>query len=603
MAARHVELFSVSSPDELEDLEACLHAGQFEAVLVDIPDGSQTLATAREFRRVINAARAADIEVEFSTEDPLRRELARIVGARVASSGPVSLRDADAATRQIDRPAHNQATTRTTTAERLSERQVPFRPFQRPSVVEPSDDAVEDIEYDTSNPSFSFVINPPVPRRPDLETTRARRTPAGPTTADLYEVWDGYRPAPATSSTREARQRKKHLRRVTLTMVLVAAVVASSIGGALFLLPRATVAITPVVTDVHADLTYGVALPGQSWDIMVEPMSVSSTLTFSATIPATGERVEPDGTATGNVLFSNASPIPVTVFQGTLMTTATGVQFVTQEDITIPAADPFGTLTMGSATVPIIASTAGLEGNVAAEALYGQLENGVFFTNREPTSGGSVKHITTVSAADLDALRQRAETDLHAQAATAIAAQLALGQQVIEGSEQRGAVEFSFDRVVGEDAESVRVDASLGITAQVFSLDGIHDQAREMVEQRLQQQSGQAAILMRDTVSISAPQLIAGSNGTAFAVSASASTKAAISDTSLAALANDLRGLSPDSALARIQQIPGVETVTVEYGPDWLTRFDERMPRRESQITIEVRDAQGVPAQAQKTRP
>ena len=59
MTARYVEQFTVRDSDEFDELEAAIGEGQFDAIVIDVPDGATAFQTAREFRRILNAARAA----------------------------------------------------------------------------------------------------------------------------------------------------------------------------------------------------------------------------------------------------------------------------------------------------------------------------------------------------------------------------------------------------------------------------------------------------------------------------------------------------------------------------------------------------------------
>src|SRR6187551_3190939 len=85
MAARYVEQFTVRTPDELDELVEAIGDGQLESVVVDVPDGASAFQTAREFRHLLNVARAAGVDISISTDDPLRRELARILGFQLST--------------------------------------------------------------------------------------------------------------------------------------------------------------------------------------------------------------------------------------------------------------------------------------------------------------------------------------------------------------------------------------------------------------------------------------------------------------------------------------------------------------------------------------
>jgi hypothetical protein len=368
----------------------------------------------------------------------------------------------------------------------------------------------------------------------------------------------------------------------------------------MFLLPAATIAVTPVESQVSASLTYGVALPGTSWDIAIQPATISTTLTFSATIPTTGERFEPDAAARGAVLLTNASTVEVLVPAGTVVASEAGMQFATAADTTVPAADPYGSLTIGSATVEVVATAPGPDSNVEAETVYGQLDSGIYYLNRDPISGGTTRRIATVSQADIDVLNNRAKLDLEAKAVGAIDQKLADGQRLLANTEHRGQIQTTFNHAAGADATSLKLDAALTLSAQAYSLDDVHEQAQTAVTEQLRAAAGDDVSLLETTLQTSQPAPIEGSDGTAFSVDASATVRSIISETDLDAIRAELSGEDADAAMARIRQVPGVGAVEIDHSPDWL---GGRMPRLESRIQIEVVNATGVQAQTTSTGP
>jgi len=232
--------------------------------------------------------------------------------------------------------------------------------------------------------------------------------------------------------------------------------------------------------------------------------------------------------------------------------------------------------------------------------VFGQLDNGIYYLNRDPIGGGTMRRVATVSPADVETLNSRARQDLESKAVGAIDRQLEEGQQLLDGSEQRGQIQTTFSHAAGADATSLKLDASLTLSAQAYSLGDIHEQARAAVVDRLRTQAGDKVTVLDETLKTSQPVEVEGSNGTAFAVNASATTRAIIDQDALEALRADLSGEDADAALARIQQVAGVGSVEIDRSPDWL---GGRMPRLESRIHLEVTDATRVQAQTTTTGP
>jgi hypothetical protein len=602
MAARYVEQFTVRTPDELEELVEAIGDGQLDSVVVDIPDGASAFQTAREFRQLLTVARAADVEIEIATDDPLRRELARILGFRLSANdvldsdvddAPIPTAPPHSRTFRIVRPAANEAIDVTADdADRYDADTRPsFKPWQSPAGTDTDDEDADDDEVDDG--SYSFVIHPPTTRRSTQSFERpAREADTIPT----FGVWQasnyGFPSTPASSRGRKLRPFA--LLSLVVTVALIGAMMV------MFLLPSATIAVTPVESEVSTSLTYGVALPGTNWDIAIQPDTISTTLTFSATIPTTGERFEPDATARGSVLLTNASTVEVLVPAGTIVTSEVGPQFATVADVVVPAADPYGSLTIGSASVEVAATAPGPDSNVEAETVYGQLDSGIYYLNRESISGGTSRRIATVSQADIDTLSTRASQDLESKAVGAIDRQLTEGQHLLIGTEDRGQIQTTFSHAAGADAISLKLDATLTLSAQAYSLDDVHEQARTAVIQRLRTQAGTDVTVLEDSLRTSQPQPVAGSNETAFSVDASATTRAIIDQDELEVLRNELSGTDADDAVARIKQIAGVDSVEIEHSSNWL---GGRMPRLDSRIQLEVVNATGVQAQTSPAGP
>ncbi|MGH9176533.1 MAG: hypothetical protein ACRD1H_19340, partial [Vicinamibacterales bacterium] len=197
-------------------------------------------------------------------------------------------------------------------------------------------------------------------------------------------------------------------------------------------------------------------------------------------------------------------------------------------------------------------------------------------------------------------LSQRARDDIEPRAERAITSRLTPEQHLLDGAEQRGAIDYRFDKTLGSDGSSLKLDASMTISAQVYSLNDIHERARDAATDRLRAKAGHDVTVLASTLRVSDPRPLDGTNGTAFAVDATATTRTNIDIAELDALRADLSGLDEIEALARIEQIAGVGAVQIERSPGWL---GDGMPRRTSRIQIEVVDAATLPAQATSARP
>jgi hypothetical protein len=239
----------------------------------------------------------------------------------------------------------------------------------------------------------------------------------------------------------------------------------------------------------------------------------------------------------------------------------------------------------GSAAVDVRSAVAGPDGDLGSQAVFGQLESGVFFVNRAPIAGGTLKRIATVTQGDLDALNQQARADLISQAPSALEGHVPTGRQIVNGSEQQGTVVVTFDQTAGADAENVKVDARLTVSAHTFDPDAALQQARAEAEQRIAAAAGANARVLPDSMVLTDPQPIDGANNNAFMLRASGSAEAIVDVESLDALRSELTGVNEADALARIQQIAGIEAIAIDREHSW---FGNGLPRTDSRISFVI---------------
>jgi hypothetical protein len=348
-----------------------------------------------------------------------------------------------------------------------------------------------------------------------------------------------------------------------------------------------------LTSTVSAELTYGVEGAAPGLDVAVPPRRIARTVTYEATIPTTGERFEPDQPARGEVLFTNPTTSEAFVPSGTALYSAAGLEYLTEADVTVPAADPFGSLTFGSATVAVAASAAGPDGNLAAEGLTGQLGSGVFYSNRAALEGGTQRRVAVVSEADTAALEQQARDALAVRGEPDLSDQLNTGEQLAPGSLERGEPQLVFDQPAGADAAQLTVRATVELSGTAYDPAALHTAAEDELHARLPAIVPSGQLMIADSLTLDAPQPIAGGNGLAFQMSGTAETQAVISSEELDAARSELVGADAAKAAEVAAAIPGVASSTVEVGPDWLP-FGRR-PRLQSRITIEVVDEGSQP--------
>ncbi|HET8632101.1 MAG TPA: hypothetical protein VFL91_32135, partial [Thermomicrobiales bacterium] len=294
--------------------------------------------------------------------------------------------------------------------------------------------------------------------------------------ADEDDSWDEPPRTGVAAWGRPARQRRQG---TLIAYAVVAALFVGVVGvaGLYLALARATVTLTARTGTVTTsfDVVVGEIDPnspqGQpTTERIVSPATrLNVPVTASAVVPTTGFRLEPDGTAAGPVVLTNASTKPVDVPKGTALTGTDGHTYVTQEGVTVPAADPFNTGAFGAVTVTVAASVRGSGGNADAGVVRGQLPSGVFYNNRAaPIAGGTDRKIPVVAQADLAAAQAAAEDAARAKGQAALTAAVPEGATVMPNTAGVGNFQVQFSAAEGADAQNVTATATATATALVY---------------------------------------------------------------------------------------------------------------------------------------
>jgi hypothetical protein len=212
-------------------------------------------------------------------------------------------------------------------------------------------------------------------------------------------------------SVRVASRSSRASARVAATVItlVVIALVFGLIG--VFLLPSATITVTPKLEavgplqlSIRADPNTTTPDPVAG---VVPAVQLSKDFASFATFNATGQKTT-STTASGTVRFTNndtggAAVIPA----GSKVSTAAGAVFVTNQDLTVPIATFVPTFKPGVASVGVTAAGAGPAGNVGAGTIR-QIPGGfsqilLKVTNPSATSGGKSTTTTQIQKKDTDA--------------------------------------------------------------------------------------------------------------------------------------------------------------------------------------------------------
>jgi hypothetical protein len=532
----------VTSDDALPDVVARLREAAQGGRVVDLvtPIDSALLLTAREFRALKEATEAERIAVVLRTADPLRLQLAERLGVRA---------------QVLPRP-------------RIA------APVAAPAAVAAIPEPVRDIDEDWPGETATE----PVPLS-DPDALWPSQNGAGDGSGEAETVEE----IPSTPRSENPPRRWLPVA-AALVVLVVAAVLAIR-----YVVPQATIRIVPRSADVASTLLFDVTADGQPLDdaaafaLAAQPRQVE--VTWQGSVPVTGVRVEPDGTASSSVELRNASAEPMTVDAGTTVATETGVEFAFSEAVTVPAADA-ASGAPGATAGTLQAAQPGSGGNVGAGEIGGRLPNGVYYSNRMgPAAGGTDKEFPVVAQEDLDGLIAAAQEAAPALAAQAVAAAQP-GAAVLPASVEIADRVDAFDQEVGAEVAEVSLSATL--TLDVLTYDGAA--AGERYEAALAAQLAEDApegfAVDAEDIAYKTPAVVDETDGGArLEAVAAAEANAVLDDAERAALAAALAGASVEEAAAILEQADDIAGFSVDYHPSWLA---PRMPNTTGRIQFEV---------------
>ncbi len=596
---------NVDVHDALPDVIARVHQVEGAGpVRLSIPAGSALFLTASEFRALKDALHGRSVVV--ITHDPLRRQLTGMFGLAgpTGASPATPLREgaqAAAIDRRQPQPPSPTGGARTGVPGTLSTTrgarddqdvetsgdQPPTRPisplalirgrFRRSSADQAAPPApgsaeglVEGQDFPTgksaSRPASRWPVAGISPRLllDRLPASLRWHSPAGPD-----------------------KRLSGRMVAAVLGTTLIAALLA--VAAAILLLPRATVALTLKQQPLRGELVYAILPEGANLsrdaDLTISGQPVEREVTYQATIPTTGTRAEPDAAASGTVRLSNPNAEEITIGAGSSVTSDEGIAYAFTEDVVVPPAVPDEDR-FGAAAARVEAAEGGTAGNLDTGELSGQLDSGVYYSNRDgPITGGTDKNVPIVAAEDLATLREQADAELPAVAEREVAANLPEGTALVPGSLELGERETGFDRGEGEDADTVAIRVTTRVTALMYRpAEAVAEVSRHLRDE-LASQAASGYALDPASLVLSEPTPIGKADEPLFRITAEGRGLAPFPDTERARLARALAGKAPADAEKVLRDQSGIERFRITYAPEWLP---DRMPSSAGRIDLNI---------------
>ncbi len=274
-----------------------------------------------------------------------------------------------------------------------------------------------------------------------------------------------------TEQERPSSHHRPHPHWLALALVVLCIllpIAGSSVYLLYLLTPSATVTLVTTSQHITSTSTVHVVSSGAA-DPMKQQiagrMLSSVTMSQQKTIPTTGTTRQDARAGHGIITFYNAAPYVQSIDAGTLLTGADGVQIITDQDATIPAAVM---PTEGQANTSAHAAITGPMGNIRAGDLYGQCcRLNVFAANEAFTGGQDARTYQTVTQQDINNVVTSVKTGLDQSVQAALQTQVQPTETLVTPLSCTQKV--TADHQPGEEAVQVSITVDETCTSSVYN--------------------------------------------------------------------------------------------------------------------------------------
>lgn len=351
----------------------------------------------------------------------------------------------------------------------------------------------------------------------------------------------------------------------TLGMVIaLGALLAGLLYALMAVIPAAEIVVTPEAAPLQASVQLK-AVPDARVDLeegVVPAQTVSIQVSGEARTKTTGSRSEPAGKSRGRVVFINMTNRPITIPQGTLVSTATG------DNAQYGTLGPTQLGPNGRAVAQVEALLPGPGGNARAGTVTrveGPLSLSVAVSNDAGFGGGSTAPQPVVTEEDKTRLQAQLFEELKKQAFDRLVERDQEGSFISPESIDYLALSPSFTPFVGEVSEDLFL--SMSVQAVGFAVDQAEANKAALI--RLQEAMPPGSRLISDTIRFIPGSVAAGEDGGVnFSVTAEGTVLRPV-DTN--GIRNVVLGMDPKEAAGVLRERFALAgTPQISLGPDWL---------------------------------
>ena len=339
-----------------------------------------------------------------------------------------------------------------------------------------------------------------------------------------------------------------------------------------------TVLVNPEVKQQTANVTFST---NSSTDINSKTLAAQNlTVDESGSVTEQATGTKNVGTqAKGQVTIFNISSSPVTLSQGTTITSSNNLDFTLDSSVTVASAsgDAISGINPSTANVNVTASDIGQEYNLPSGTKFSIGDNSqVAAKNDNAFSGGTKKQITVVSKADIQKALSDLPKQLKQKAKTDIQGKTSKTSNILPGFISETVTSQNFDKKEGDQASQVTLTGTVSFDTLSYSYSDISDLAKSLF-------NTQDAQINQSSLSVSAQNIKTDQSGDTTAdLTINAKILPKI-DTS--SLTEQIKGVSKFKAQNIVEGLPQVKSVTISISPP-IPLLPDNLPGNSKNINI-----------------
>ncbi len=299
------------------------------------------------------------------------------------------------------------------------------------------------------------------------------------------------------------------------------------------------------------------------------------TLSQSQAVTTTGTGHQVAKQAHGSITLYNGQFASVTIAAGTLLTGASGVQVITDQDAVLPAGNP---PTYGQASVSAHVLLSGTRGNIPAYDInQACCAVSVLAKNTQPWTGGQdERDFHTVAKSDIGAAAMPLKTTLAQSVAGVFQGQLQPNEQL---QLLPCALTVTTDHQPGAEATQVHVTVSETCSAVAYDKDALHAQATALLSTQAATKLGTGYSLVGD-VQVTVKQVTFTHTTPTLAFSSQGTWVYALAHETQQHIQSLIAGKTKQEALQMLFSLPGIEHVSIAWADD------TKLPKNSKDIHI-----------------